>query len=111
MKDNPLEDEFHAEMIDVYERAKRECRYNAKVFWSLVQAKRGVQAAKDLIRAPREQSGFEKLCLLGRHDITMERRMLKPRFAELFEPEELREARIRLERAGYDINKLYVEEA
>jgi hypothetical protein len=94
----------------VYERAKHECRYDAKVFRTLVVSMGGVPAAKRLIKAPREQSGFEKLCLLGRHDITMERRMLKLKFADLFEPDEIREARTRLERAGYDMKKLYEDE-
>ncbi|MHB8634964.1 MAG: hypothetical protein ACYC96_00655 [Fimbriimonadaceae bacterium] len=99
--------QFDQEMHDVHERAKSECRYDAKLFRSMVLQLGGLGAAKKLIAAPREQSGFEKLWLLGRLDISMEARILKPKFSELFEPEEVTEARTRLLRADYDVRKCY----
>ena len=85
--------ELDAEMLDVYERAKRECRYDAKLFLRMIGPGRGVQAAKTLLRAPRIQSGFQKLWELDRLAISMEARILKPKYADLFEPRELSEAR------------------
>lgn len=103
----PLSEEFDEEMEDVYVRAKKECNHDAKLFRLMIGPGRGVQAAKNLLTAPRVQSGFEKLWRKGRLEITMEARILNPKYAELFEFEELREARIRLETAGYDIRKCY----
>ena len=104
-----LSDEFDAEMLDVYDRAKRECKYDAKLFLRMIGPGQGVQAAKTLLRAPRIQSGFEKLWELNRLDITMEARILKPKYADLFEPAEISEARKRLEAADYHIRKCYEE--
>jgi len=94
-------------MVDVYERAKSECAYDARLFKTMVLTMGGVAAAKKLLSAPRIQSGYENLWMLGRLDITMEARILKPKYEDLFEPGELKEARIRLESVGYDIKKCY----
>ncbi len=37
---------FHSAMIDIYERAKEECSYNATRFFNMVTEKRGLEAAK-----------------------------------------------------------------
>lgn len=100
-----LEDEFDAEMLDVYEQAKAS-GYNATQFRAML-VKGGRNTAKALLKAPREQSGFERLWMMGRLDISMEARVLKPRFMELFDEDERREARIRLERAGFDVRQCY----
>lgn len=104
-----LERQFDDEMLDVYQRAKSECLYDAKLFASMIGPGKGLSAAKLLLKAPRVQSGFEKLWILKRLDISMEARIIKPRFADLFDPGELREARIRLESAGYDYRRSYNE--
>jgi hypothetical protein len=105
--DKNLSEQFDGEMMDVYVRAKDECQYDAKLFRQMIGPGRGVNAAKTLLKAPRVQSGFERLRQKGRLDISMEARMLKPKYAELFERDELKEARTRLELADYDIRKCY----
>ncbi len=42
-----LADEFHIEMLDVYERAKRECRYDAKLFKMMVHSMRGLPCGEE----------------------------------------------------------------
>lgn len=102
-----LSEQFDDEMMDVYIRAKEEAGYDAKKFRQMIGPGRGVQAAKNLIQGARVQSGFEKLFLAGKLEITMEARMLKPKFAELFSAAELREAKTRLESAGFDVRRCY----
>ena len=108
---NRIEQErlFDDEMLDVYRRARSECQYDAKLFASMIGPGKGLAATKLLLNAPRVQSGFEKLWILKRLDISMEARILKPKFADLFDPGELREARIRFESAGYDYRRSYDE--
>jgi|GEM_PF-914069 len=96
MPNRDLENQFHRAMIGVYERALRECGYNATRFIQMVQNDKGVEAAKRLLQAPGFQYGFTELWQCGRLDITMEALVIQPQYAELFTEEEIQIAKTRL---------------
>jgi hypothetical protein len=95
-----LERCFHAETLHTYWAAKDECGYNATYFIQIVEKYGGVSAARRLL-ANNPSSGFTKLWELGRLDLSIEAKMLRPEFAGLFTEEELRKARKRLHDYGY----------
>lgn len=99
-----LENQFYRAMVHVYERALRECGYNATRFIKMVQDYGGVEAAKKLLHTPGFQYGFTELWQCGRLDITMEALVIQPQYAELFTEEEIQTAKTRLEECGYDID-------
>jgi hypothetical protein len=98
-----LSNQFHRAMINIYERALRECRYNANRFIQMVQHDGGVEAAKRLLHTPGFQYGFTELWQCGRLDIIMEALVIQPQYAELFTEEEIQTAKTRLEECGYQI--------
>ena len=100
-----LEFIFHEEMLSVYDKAKKECGYNATRFLQMVQEKRGLKAAKQWLSNDTPQEGLFKLWELGRLDISMERLVLRKQFRELFTDEELARARKRLHDLHYVINE------
>ena len=92
---------FHEEMLDIYEKAKKQCGYNATRFLQTVQAKGGLKAAKDWLSNDTPQEGLFKLWELGRLDLSMERLLLQKHFRNLFTDEELAIARKRLHELNY----------
>lgn len=92
-----LETKFHEAMLDIYKLALKECRYRAKVFLEMVVEMNGVPAAKKLLASDQMQSGLYDLFNCGRLDLTVEALVLQDEYRELFEPEELAEAKRRLE--------------
>jgi len=56
-----------------------------------------VSLAKRLVVSSELQDGLKKMKALGRLDLTMENRMLDPKFSALFTKQELEAARWRLE--------------
>jgi hypothetical protein len=82
-----LEEEFHDAMLNLYQRAGRECGYWANYFIRDLKNYGGVETACRLLAKP-EQTGLSKLEALGRLDITVEWLVLKPRYAPLFTEEE-----------------------
>ena len=48
-----LEVQFHQAMIDAYETAKRECKYNASYFIQMVHTHGGLEAARRLLGSQR----------------------------------------------------------
>lgn len=92
---------FHAAMLDIYRVAKRDLSYNATRFLQMVEARGGVQAARQLLSgAPSE--GFTTLWEKGRLDLSMEAHILKAEFRELFTDAERRIAEDRLRQFGHD---------
>ena len=91
---------FHDAMIALYLRAKREVRYDAKWFLSMVVTQGGEQAAHQLLHARTPQYGFDKLWELGRLGLTVEWLVLQPEWCSLFSPAELQTARDRLAERG-----------
>lgn len=96
-----LKGEFNEEMINIYTKAKKECKYNAKIFLSMVVDKGGLEAAKRLLSSASPQYGFEKLWEAGRLDLTMEALVLRPKFRTLFTDQELKVAEKRLRDHNY----------
>ena len=91
---------FHTAMLDIYRVAKRDLSYNATRFLQLVEAKGGVQAAKQLLTGPPSE-GFATLWEKGRLDLSMEAHILQPEFQDLFTDAERRIAEERLRQFGY----------
>jgi hypothetical protein len=96
-----LEQQFHEEMIEIYQRAKAECRYVANRFLQMVSELGGLAAAKRLLASEGYQEGFTRLCMEGRLDLSMEATILKEPWRQLFSADELRIAKDRLDQVGY----------
>jgi hypothetical protein len=88
-------------MIEIYQRAKTECKYNATRFFQMVVEKGGFQTARYLLHAPGLSDGFTALCLCKRLDLTVEAYVLKPEWRGLFTEDEIRIASKRLAELGY----------
>ena len=99
---NGLEYQFHDAMLDLYRVAKRECRYDVKVFLDMVLTNGGVETAHKLLGDQTIQNGFRKLWDCERLDLTLECLVLNRRFARLFDEREPEEARRRLRKHDYD---------
>jgi len=94
--ESKLEREFHEAMMEVYTRALREARYNARRFRSMVAEHGGVETARYLLRAPTVSEGYTALWERMRLDLTVEYLILEPRWDELFSDEDRRIAIRRL---------------
>lgn len=95
------ETRFHRAMVNIYQEAKRACNYNATYFLGMVSEHGGLEAAKRLLATETVSDGFGTLLLCCRLDLTVEAHVIKPEFAELFTPEEIAIANLRLEEYGY----------
>lgn len=90
-----LEAQFEQEMIGVYERAKKECGYNASYFLGLIREQGGLMAAKHLLNKPVSE-GYTRLFELQRLDLTVEALVVRNPWKTLFTPEEVKKAVKRL---------------
>ena len=97
-----LEMQFHADMVNIYKTAKKECGYNATRFLQLIANKGGVEAARQLII--RQTDGFSALAEFGRLDLSVEAYILKPQYASLFTEAEREMCRERLKELGHQID-------
>ena len=95
-----IERQFHVEMEGSY-RAAVEIGYRATRFWGMVIDHGALEAAKRLLRAPKEQSGLTQLWELGRLDLSVEALVLQERWDTLFSDDERQKARDRLDAHGY----------
>jgi hypothetical protein len=93
---------FHEAMLEIYERARTECNYNANRFLKMVGDRGGLEAAKYLLHAPGLSDGFTALWKCKRLDLTVEAHVIKPEWHSLFTEEELGIARRRLREIGYE---------
>jgi hypothetical protein len=98
-----LENQFHRDMLNIYERALHECKYRANRFLQMIGEHGGVKTAKRLLHTPGLQYGFAELWQCGCLKLTMEALVLKSQYAELFTDEEKQIARTRLEECGYNL--------
>ncbi len=104
-----LHEKFESALRDGYEVVKLRCGYSAIRFLGMLQQEGGVVTAKRLLdRAGEVQSGVTELweCgamgkLPGALNYTVEAIAWKPEFRELFSPEELAEAKKRLQDLKY----------
>jgi hypothetical protein len=92
---------FQEAMIEIYEKAKTECRYNANRFLQMVLERGGLQTARYLLHASGLSDGFTALWECGRLDLTVEAYVLKPEWRELFTEDERKIATKRLTDLGY----------
>jgi hypothetical protein len=95
------ESAFHEAMLEIYERAKTECRYNASRFLQMVAERGGLDTARYLLHAPGLSDGFTALWECNRLDLTVEAYILKPEWQGLFTQDEMAIARKRLSDLGY----------
>ena len=98
---NSLDDAFDQKMVEVYERAKTECHYNAVRFHQMVQKDGGLATAKTLLASKQHPEGLTRLWELKRLDISMEATLIQEPWCSLFSPEELAIAKKRLKELGY----------
>lgn len=99
------ETEFNEAMMDIYHRAKSECRYTATYFLRMLHEHHGVETARILLAEERPQEGFTRLWECGRLDLTVECLVLNERFRGLFSDRERKTARRRLREYGFDPEK------
>lgn len=100
---DPLHIQFDAALMDTYQRAKRECRYNATYLLQLLTDIGGVETAKQLLRSENPAAGLTTLWECGRLDLSVEAKVLLPEFVELFTEEERAVALARLALFGYKL--------
>jgi hypothetical protein len=65
-------------MVNLYQVAKRDLGYNATRFLQMLTEVGGVEAARQLLRAPSISDGFTALWERGRLDLTVEAQVLLP---------------------------------
>lgn len=97
-----LEEQFHADMIRIYERTRDECDWTPTRFLQMVCDHGGVEAAKQLIMAAELHEGLVRLWELGRLDLSAEALVLREKYRVLFTDEERARARKRLRELNYE---------
>jgi hypothetical protein len=96
-----LENQFHQDMVGIYETAKKELHYNASYFIQMVGEYGGLKTAQKLIWASEVSSGFTILWEHQRLDLSVEALVLRPEYVSLFIDEERKIAQDRLAQYGY----------
>ena len=91
-----LELEFHEQMLNVYRRAKRDAKYDAKIFLGMVVDKGGLETARYLLDTPTVSDGYTALWRRNRLDLTVEAVILDRKWWPLFTSEQRRTAISRL---------------
>lgn len=100
---NTLEAAFHQAMVEIYTVAKKDLGYTATRFIQMVGEVGGLDTARRLLHAPGVSDGFTTLWEKGRLDLSVENRVLDPRFRPLFTDDERRIARERLKQYGFEM--------
>lgn len=98
------ESAFHDAMLEIYERAKKECGYNATRFLQMVRRRGGLHAAKKLLHDRRPSHGISRMQQFKRLDLTVEVLVLDKRWRSLFTAEELEIAQKRLSDLNYRVD-------
>jgi len=99
---NQLEIEFNGSMLEIYQRAKSEAKYNAQRFLQMVVDHGGIEAARMLINSETVSEGYTALWERGRLDLTVEAMVLETKkYHPLFTPEELQVCANRLKEYNY----------
>jgi hypothetical protein len=94
--------QFDQAMLTIYRRAKSEAKYNASIFFRMLNERGGLETAKYLINSESPSEGYTRLYELGWLDLTVEAVVVEePRWHSLFTTEELAKARKRLADYGY----------
>jgi len=95
-----LEQDFHREMVAMYE-AQKAYGYNAAYFKQMLDEQGGVEAARRLLAAPKPQEGLYTLWDLDRLGDSVEAYVLRIEYEAPFNEAERAEARRRLDELGY----------
>ena len=94
--------QFEGAMFTIYRRAKAEAKYNATIFFKMLNERGGLATAKFLINSPNESKGYTELYLRKRLDLTVEAMVVEDqRWHSLFTEDELDKANKRLAKHGY----------
>ena len=101
MKREALKEKFHQEMVDIYKRALKECKYNATRFLQMITEYRGYEIARRLLYSDSVSDGFTALWEMGRLDLAVETKIVEQDWEGLFSDEEIEIARKRLKEYGY----------
>ena len=96
-----LEDQFHREMIEIFQNLLRDCTQKAAYFLEMVGGQGGVETARKLLQSNHIEHGSTALWKCGRLDLMFEYLVLQPKYADLFTEEEKEAARNRLKEYGY----------
>ncbi len=96
-----LETRFHQRMLEIYERATKECSYRPTYFLRMVQDRGGFETARKLLNASRVSEGFTTLWEKGLLDLSVEAVVLQAPWRDLFTSEELAIAEKRLRDLEY----------
>ena len=89
-------------MLKLYERAKSEANYNARIFIRMVVDKGGLKTAQYLLHTPKVSEGYTALWELGCLELTVEAVIILDRkWWPLFTPDQLRTAVNRLREHEY----------
>jgi len=96
-----LEDQFHQDMVGIYETAKKELHYNAAYFIQMVVEYGGVKTAQKLLASAEPSSGFTVLWEHQRLDLSVEALVLRPDYFPLFTDQEREIAQTRLVEYGF----------
>ncbi len=100
-----LLERFHAQMLNIYHRAKDEANYTASRFFHMVGENGGFESARILINANTVSEGYTGLWERGRLDLTVEALILEnPEYHPLFTVEELNICQQRLAEYKYDVS-------
>ena len=108
--DKFLQDQFNKDIEQSIKEAERD-GYNPKIFKIMFYEtynKNGIQLANILINKG-QTYGFEELYKIGRLDLTIEARVLKPEFNSLFDETILKKAKRKLAKLGYKTNDIFSE--
>ena len=95
-----LENQFHKEMVRIYREATK-FGYYPNYFLQMVANDGGLSAAKRLLNSGDTSSGFERLWMEQRLDLSVEALVLQETWSGLFTESELDVARRRLKELGY----------
>ena len=96
--------EFHDAMIELYLRAKRELKYNARYLIDMVSNEGGRETARYLLDTKEPSDGYVILWEAGRLDLSVEAEVLRPRWHELFSDEQRAVAVRRLREYQFDVD-------
>ena len=108
--DNFLYEQFNKDIEQAIKESEKN-GYNPKIFKIMFYEtynKNGVQLANILINKG-QTYGFEELYKMGRLDLTIEARVLKPEFNALFDETTLKKAKRKLAKLGYEIKEILQE--
>ena len=97
-----LQSRFDAAMMDIYRRALDEAGYKATRFFQMLHDHGGLITAQILIDSPTVSDGYTALWERKRLDLTVESLVLQPEWQGLFTDEQLRIARERLQKYGFE---------